>query len=210
MTEKIPETVETHFKYRLHQKMLSVVDRIKDLITDTYDKELSDVVSDQNSKTHPKLYIKDFTDRLDDFDYLNISNNEISIRTPDEDNFNFSGKLRIIEVIMNGLSGTYVEMDDNEFMLVFGKAPVTADIVEDSSDSSRIYLVKYDDVVKSREEALGKKFTVFPFSNTPPINIFEAGDKLLNDNINKWIEESIEEAKSDIIDNVQGSNVNEL
>jgi hypothetical protein len=36
---------------------------------------------------------------------------------------------------------------------------------------------------------------IFPFSNTPPIRIFDAANDYVEDNINDWMKDSIEKFK---------------
>lgn len=197
--------------YKLYQKLTIAVEKIKGIIIDTYDTELTNVVSVQDSKVDPKSYLVEFIDRLDKFDYIHVDKNGVSIDTPDEDNFDFSGRLRIIEVIIHGLSGTYVEMDSNTFISTFDRSPLLIDVDEnDSGGDNKIYLVRYNDAVKSKETESGKKFTKFPFSNMPPVDIFKSGNDFVLKNINKWIDESIEEAQIEFVSNVQRSKLNEL
>ena len=44
------------------------------------------------------------------------------------------------------------------------------------------------------EKAKGKKFVIFPFSNMAPFNLFEEGEVFLNENIGKWVSDSIKTA----------------
>jgi hypothetical protein len=69
----------------------------------------------------------------------------------------------------------------------------------------RIYLVRYTSKIRRSERELNKKFVRYPFSNTPPIKILEEGERFVEDNMNRWIEEALEEAQKEFARKYRGA-----
>lgn len=188
------------FKKRLHDKLEEAVDLIKQMIIDKYSEELIDVVTDPDSKTNPNLYLDEFIDRLDEFEYIEKTSNSFSLLVPDGETFDFSGRLKVLETIINGVSGTYVEVNEDDYVAIFNKRPVNEDPLDEYvPPSERIYLVRYLNNVRKTEQRLNKKFVRYPFSNSPPIKILEVADEFVKDNIDEWIDESREEAMNEFV-----------
>lgn len=181
---------------------------IQNAIIDEYDSELVDVVTDRESKTNPNLYREDFVKRLSNFKYVEDDGVNVSINVPDMNNFDFSGRLRVLQAIMTGLPGLYVEINEDDYMSVFGKKPVNQDPLDANvAPSEIIYLVGYSSKIRQAERDLNKKFVRYPFSNSPPIRIFESGIMYAADNIDTWIQEAIEKANKTFVTNYKGANL---
>lgn len=188
------------FKKKFKLKLEEMVDQIKEVIVDTYDAELVDVVTDRNSRTNPNLYRDDFINRLNEFNYVENLNGSVSLIVPDMENFDFSGRMRVIETIMRGVVGTYVEVDEEEYTKIFSKKPINESPLDEYiPPKERIYLIKYTGKIQRAERDLSKKLVRYPFSNRPPIDILSAADKFVNDNMDRWIEETIEEAQKEFV-----------
>lgn len=188
------------FRKKLHSKLEGAVELIKQMIIDKYSDELIDVVTDPDSKTNPNLYLDEFIDRLDEFEYIEKTSNSFSLLVPDGETFDFSGRLKVLETIINGVSGTYVEVNEDDYVAIFNKRPVNEDPLDEYvPPSERIYLVRYLNNVRKTEQRLNKKFVRYPFSNSPPIKILEVADEFVKDNIDEWIDESREEAMNEFV-----------
>ena len=202
---KVINSVKKVVKHRSISSIENMVPEIKCAIIDKYDEELVDVVASRNSKTNPNLYRDEFIKRLDDFVFIEKGNNSITLVVPDEENFDFSGRLRIIEAIESGLAGTYVEMNEDDYKAVFGKRPVNEDTVDDyTSPEERIYLVRYNSIIKKMEGVLNKKFEIYPFSNTPPISILSAGNEFVKKNIGNRIKKSLDDSIKEAVKKSKG------
>ena len=205
----IKKTINKSFMVLVHKKikdrLIEAVEEIKEIIISEYDDELVGVVTDRNSKTNPNLYRDEFINRLNKFNYLE-DNSSFSIRVPTMANFDFSGRLRVIETIMEGVSGIYVEVNEEDYIKIFGKKPINEEPVDRYvTAKDRIYLERYDTKIRKAEIDLNKKFVRYPFSNSPPIRIFDAGERFVDKNIDNWIEEAINNAQREFVNNYKGA-----
>lgn len=183
-------------KAKLAMKFDSIVEEIKEVIVAEYDEQLTDAVTDRNSKTNPNLYREDFVDRLNEFEYIEKEGESLSIKVPDMETFDFSGRLRVVENIMNGTAGIYVEVNKEDYKAVFGKR----------KDPREEYTtVRYTSNIRKIERELGRKFVRYPFSNTPPFRIFEEGERFVDDNMSRWIEEALDEAQKEFVKKYRGA-----
>lgn len=179
---------------------------IQNVIIEEYDGELVDVVTDRESKTNPNLYREEFINRLSKFDYVDDNGVEISLNIPDMTNFDFSGRLKVLQAIMTGLPGQYVEINEEDYVSIYGKKPISQDPLDDYvPPKERIYLIRYTSKIRQAERDLKKKFVNYPFSNSPPIRIFDAGIMYAEDNIERWIQEAIEKSNKTFVMNYKGA-----
>jgi len=138
--------------------------------------------------------------RVEAFNFIEATNGNVKFTTPDSKNFDFSGSLRVLETILEGVIGVYVEVDEDQYKALYGKKNIPIDPLDASvSSKDRIYLLKYNAFIKSKEKELKTKFVRYPFSNTPPIDIFASVDKYVSNNLSLWISEGIDSAKVDFI-----------
>jgi hypothetical protein len=191
MSDKIAKII----REKLYINFTKAVEQIKRVIISEYD-ELINIVEDPNSKANPALYRDDFIKRLDAFSYIEDAGETVSINVPDMETFDFSGRLKVIEIVMNGISGFYVEMSLEDFKSIFKRVPFTADSsgVEDLANEN-IYLIRYNKNIQNIEKHLKKNFVKYPFSNMPPFDILEKGGTFVESNIGKWIENTLEEVQ---------------
>ncbi len=174
-------------------------EEVKDAIMTAYDSEL--VVRNRKSKTNPLLpvYRDEFVERLDEFEYIKKGlTGDIIFVTPDMDNFDFSGQLRVIEQVLEGTIGIYVEVSAEDYEKMFGKKVVSGDPFDASvSKKEMIYLMRYNARIRAAEiRAFGRRGYLerYPFSNTPPIRILEEGEKVSNNNLDRWVREATRNA----------------
>jgi hypothetical protein len=81
-------------------------------------------------------------------------------------------------------------------MTIFHRSPEELMPVDDEvSSNDHVYLVAYDDVVMEAEHTIGKKFSIFPFSNFPAINLFSNAEEYVSSHIDIWRELAIENSK---------------
>jgi hypothetical protein len=191
------DDIAKNIKEKLHINFTKAVEQIKKVIMVEYD-ELTNAIDDPDSKANPALYRGEFVKRLDNFSYIESSGDTISINIPDMETFDFSGRLKVIEAIMNGVAGNYVEMSIREFKSIFTRKPFTPDSHEsDDLSDEDIYLIRYNKNIHNIEKHLRKKFVVYPFSNMPPFNILDKAETFVENNMGKWIENTLEEVQSD-------------
>lgn len=164
----------------------SLGDKVREVILEDYDLMLNGVANPR-SKIAPEKLMPEFIDRLNDFEFVEKTGDAIKITTPNMENFPFYGKVRPLENILEGLAGKYVEVDGKDYRRASGKLTYRGRHIR----MDVTYLFKYDKEVVEWEHALSKKFDVYPFSNTPPIDIFGRADEFMEDNLDKFIDDVI-------------------
>jgi hypothetical protein len=210
--EQFKLKVKRHFdrllKSSLEKEFLSITEGIQEAIIEKYDEELVDVVTDRDSKTNPNFYRAEFIERLESFEYWKNEGGKLKLVTPDMENFNFSGRLKVIETIMHGVSGVYMEVNEEDYIAIFNKRPINEDPLDEYvPPKERIYLVRYTPKLRKAERDLNKRFVRYPFSNTPPIDIFSAGERFVNENIGGWFKNAIKLAQKEFVNNYKGANL---
>lgn len=179
---------------RLENAIIEVVNYIMEL----YDDQLVSPVTNRSSRANPLYYREEFLERLNDFEYIENFGDVINFVVPSMNNFDFSGRLKIIENIMDGTVGTYIEVDGKQYEILFpNKKPPMVEALDRSVPKSRmIYLVKYNYGIGKRWKTVfpREKMVKFPFSNSPPIRIFEEANTFVDDNLDKWIDEAIDDS----------------
>ena len=200
MSKELMKTAK-NFKKNLAEEIKKAlkpaVEEIKAVIMSTYTTEL--IVSDHNSKTNPQLdvYVTEMIDRLDKFEYIKEdSEGKIAFIIPDMNNFDFSGsKMRVIEQILEGTAGVYVEVSAADYEKMFGKRVFSREPIDAGiSKQEMIYLMRYNNVIRNAEaKTFGKPgyLVRYPFSNTPPISIFDDAEKLAGEKIDGWINKAV-------------------
>lgn len=193
-------------KENLYKKFEEAAQEIQNVILDAYDEQLVDVVTDRESRTNPNFYRDEFQARLEAFNYIDVNGDTLTFNVPDMENFDWSGRMRVIQVILEGVIGEYVEMDEEQYKGIFNKKPVTEQSLDEYvPPKQRIYIIKYNSKIKQSEKDLNTKFARYPFSNTPPIDIMDSlGAEYTEDNINRWIEDALEDAKKQFVNSYRG------
>jgi hypothetical protein len=174
------------------------IPQIKELIMADYNSELVDVVTDRKSKTNPLLYREEFEIALNEFEYIMQNKDYLTLIVPDIENFPWSkGRLRVISNILEGTSGIYVEITEEQYVTMYNKKPLSVEPYDKTVPlKERIYLLRYTPRVQRRErEVFGKQILVrYPFSNAPPISLFEPTVKIVELNFKTWMSDSINKA----------------
>lgn len=179
---------------KLQDKLVFVLEnnaipRIKDIILEDYDFNLNDVANPK-SKLAPDGYVGEFTKRLNSFDYLDKTSKGVKLITPDMENFDFRDGLEVVETVLEGLVGRYIEVEHDDYQRATGRSTYRGKRAE-------VYLIKYNNEVRDWEKDLDKKFEEYAFSNTPPIDIFARAEIFVNENMERWIEEAVEKSQKE-------------
>lgn len=195
-TTRMADKFESMIEQELFETLTANIDIVKEQVIDSYSQSLTNVVADKRSKTRPEYYLDEFMSRLDEFEYVDITNGSVTFRVPDINNFDFSGRLRVIENILEGVVGQYVEVDGDQWQKLFGKKQVSMDPVDSSLPAKeRVYLLKYNSFMKAKEKELNTQFVPYPFSNVGPIDIFRSVNDYVSSQIGSWIDEAVVRAK---------------
>ena len=171
------------------------IPQIKELIMADYDSELVAVVTNRKSKTNPLFYIEEFETALNEFEYIVKNEDYITLVVPDIENFPWSiGRLKVILNILEGSFGVYVEVTEQQYIQMYAKKPLSVEPYDNTVPiKERIYLLRYTAKLRRREkEVFGRQELVrYPFSNSPPIRLFESTVKFVESNFKIWLEESM-------------------
>jgi hypothetical protein len=171
------------------------IPKIKELIMANYDLELVDVVTNRKSKTNPLFYRDEFETVLNEFEYIIKNKDYITLVTPDIENFPWTvGKLKIILNILEGTFGVYVEVTEQQYVQMYSKKPIGVESYDKTVPlKERIYLLKYTSKVRQREkEVFGRlRLVRYPFSNYPPIRLFESTTKFVEESFKTWLRNSM-------------------
>lgn len=173
------------------------IEHIKKVIMNVYDSTTLSTNTSKGSKINLSNIRESFIEALNEFEYIKISKS-VELSVPDMETFNFSknANLKILKTVLEGISGTYVEVTGKDYEGIYGKKVISEESLDESfSPSETIYLLRYTQQVRNAETKLKKKFVLYPFSNLPPIRLFEEGSKFTSNNINYWIKTSIKEAQ---------------
>ena len=190
------KTLEKLLKKELHKKFIEAKEGIIDAVMREYDSSLT--ISDRNSKSNPEFYRDEFEERLENFGYIEESGDTIKFTVPTMENFDFSGRLKVIEQIMEGSAGKYVEVNTEDYEKMFGKKVLSRETLDTSvSKKDLIYLMRYNSKVRNAElTTFGRRnyLVKYPFSNTPPIKILDEAESFIDENMDKWVKEAVNKA----------------
>lgn len=197
---KVASLLEKSSKKRFVKNLMRVAaPQIIDVVMSDYDARLVSAVTDRKSRTRPELYRETFESRLGSFEFIRETEKGIALRTPDMDNFDFSGQLKIVENILNGTAGVYVEVDEEQYIQMYDRQPRRTDLFDqDLPKKQRIYLLRFTMDVRNRLMNNNIDMVRFPFSNTPSIDIFSSADNMVVDNMGEWIDDIITDSIKDL------------
>ena len=169
---------------------------VNDYIMELYDDLLISPVADRNSRANPLYYRDEFVERLNNFERIEVFGDAVNFIVPSMDNFDFSGRLKMTENIMDGTAGVYIEVDGKQYESLFpNKKPPVVEALDRSVPKSRmIYLVKHSYGLEKRWKSIFPKtrMVMFPFSNVPPIRLFEYTNDFVDERLDKWIDEAVD------------------
>ena len=177
------------------------IPRIQGIIMQEYDIELTGRVTDRKSRTNPIYYRDEFEEALLNFEWIERAGGAVKLVTPEINTFDWrQGRLRIIEKILEGLVGRFLEVDGQQYITMYEKPPIGEPFDKTVPRKQRIYTLRATTAVKRRWiQSFPKKPMVdYPFSNQPPVDIFEAANKYVEEEIRGWIDEAIKEANKEI------------
>jgi hypothetical protein len=168
---------------------------VKEIIIEDYELMLNSQVTDARSRTRPDDYFDEFVEQLNEFEYIEEDIDVVSLLVPDMDTFSFSGRLRVIQEILEGTVGSYVEVDLEQLEQIYSRVPTMLDVFDSSvRKKDRIVKLRKTVDVQNRLRANNIPIVDFPFSNTPPLNIFNNAKERVDKEL---LEESIEKALSE-------------
>lgn len=151
-----------------------------------YDEELVGIVTDRRSRTNPVIYREEFQLALENFEYIEMTSGKTTINLPDIETFPWrEGRLSVIENILEGVIGNYIEVDEAQYVAMYQKRPAFDPYDKAVARKQRIYTLKANSAVKRRwQETFPKEQAVrYPFSNMASIDIFSIPNMEFKENL---------------------------
>lgn len=170
------------------------VKEIVDTIEEDYIIMLNSVSAHKNSLTRPILYQDIFMDRLNNFTFLEILNSNIILNVPDMETFNFSGELRVIQTILEGLfPSVYFEIKESDRKRM-GLVKSTIRFIIKGETLYLYDIKKYNNLETLMQNNKVEKIE-YPFSKVGPLDIFTNADDVVNEYMDKWLTTAIKEGQ---------------
>jgi len=191
----IGDTFYTIFKNSLLLVCKQGIEDLVSLLLKTYEEKLVSVMEGATSYFNPVLYKDLFEERLKNYEFIEDGGSYIVINSPDEDTFDMTGELQIIDLVINGLPGEYVEVP-RESLSKMTKTFTTEQLKGVLFYDAEASLVFYSDTIKKYELRNNIRFNTYPFSNMPPIDLFGPGEEFVSTNKGKWVREATTIAKN--------------
>lgn len=198
-TEKLDRLIRDIYIYNLEREYIPT---IQDIILQDYDVELTGRVTDRESKTNPIYYRDEFQEALENFDWIIETRTQTTLEVPETNTFNWNqGRLRIIENIVEGTIGVYAEIDEEQYIAMYDKRPIIQPFDRDVPRKERIYVLKLTGDLRRRWRTAypNRSIVRYPFSNQPPINIFDSANGYVENNVKSWIDDAIRQAQKEIV-----------
>ena len=111
---------------------------------------------------------------------------------------------------MEGVAGKYFELKETDLNLILKMPDVDNKVKRRLRDLPGVYsdntpldrrfrlVPSYGTLLKTAQAVLDKKLVLFPFSNFPPVDLFEPMKDYVDNNINTWISKSIKLATNHV------------
>lgn len=197
--KRVKREVKAFIKEKVKADLEEKIALIKEMILENLS-ELSTYLDGTDSKIDLDYYGDILKERLEDFEYIENSVSSVKLVVPDIDNFNFDN-LEFLEIIMEGLIGTYAEATLYETLELLGNDHGLKPINLLANPNDYIYLIQVDDwLINKEKEVLGYSLVRLPFSNVEPLygQLFGTVLEFVEENITDWINTSIKDGMEKI------------
>lgn len=203
-SKKVSHDLATLIPINLQSVLENEVAGVKKVTLDSYEDNLLGVYIPKNSLSDPEKFYDEFKESVDRFEYIETNNTGgKSFNIPDIDTFDFDNIL-VIKLILEGIAGTYRELPEKDLNTLLNDKGISSLIKRrlralpdlfngTASAKDRFTLVPTRGTfLKNIQAALGKGLVNFPFSNSPPLDIFEPVSSYVKDNIKSWTNKAVE------------------
>lgn len=163
--------------------------KIKKVYLNSFSDTLLSLEIPSDSLANPEFFYEAYSEALDNFTYFTVmSANEIKLRVPDEDNFDYTGRMFFINLLTSGVVGNYLEISSEDYNYLMNSTlsdqlkktlqelPGFLGDVDSENSYLDFYILDMTIGIHTiLQKILKKDLVVFPFSNTPPIDLFTDG-----------------------------------
>lgn len=161
---------------------------VKAIILDNYSNRLIGLVP-KGQMARPEDYFEEFEERLNNFEFTKDAVARVKFIIPDIEKFDFSGDLKFLKHIIEGMVGYYFIISREDYEALGYTPPNFRD---------NFYLVREDDpLMDDILNTFGADYLEpYAFSNSAPIDLFDGVENYAKNNIKAWSMKAIKQAKS--------------
>ena len=187
-------------RLKLYFKLIDNLKAIRSSVMDGF-LLIEDLLEDVETNIDFNIIKEIFLERLMKFEFIPESEdpNRLDVVLPTIDNFDFSD-IEIMEIILNGVVGDFVEANYDEISQLFGN--IHGKLLKvNSVIGDFIYIIPInEDLVLQEKRILGYSLNRFPFSNSPPIykEFFSKSVNFIDDNLSDWVNKIIKTSLRDV------------
>jgi len=201
----IGSTVEQALSNLLKEYIVVIQDKAVEL----YEDMLFGIVDVEGSLAYPENFIDLFITRIEEFEYIN-EDDDFILEIPNNETFDFSGELIILQLIFEGILDDFVELPEVDALYLINESTLSIEEIsaiemlpgntdEDGNIDIQFRLIESSSsIIEVIENILGKKLVEFPFSNSEPILLFEELEDFVKDDLQKKISAEIKRVSENI------------
>lgn len=207
----IPKEITKTVKSTILDDFMKYVDEIKLQATEIYKDLLFGTVYEDDSLSSPENFYELYVERVDNFEYLN-EDTPFTLEIPNNDTFDFSDGLGILQLIVEGVVGDFFELPemllqevysskriDNEDIAYLNNLP--GNISDNVLPELQFRLIPTDDyLVDTIQNIVDRDLVLFPFSNSTPVPIFDELEQFVKDKLDTWISDTISSSLTSFAD----------
>jgi len=205
MYKKVVKKATSNLEDTILMEFKNHIPDIIEKASNIYEDLLLGVTIEKDSLANPEFFYDSYIERITNFPYI-VDTTNVQLNLPNEDTFDFSDDLVILKIITEGVVGNYLELPERDLNIILKSKGIDDKVKRrfrslpgiTSSDlpaSRRFRLLNAkSELAQVAQEILDKKLIFFPFSNTPPLNVFEGIESYVDDNIENWISTGIDKA----------------
>jgi len=182
------QTVKKETRSLVSDLVQTLIKNGKVVYRDAFTELLSEVLIVEGSLANPALYEEAYMSRIDEYPFFVETEEGVTVSGPDIDSFNWEG-LSPIYMAVEGLVGTYYELPETLYSTLSDRNLIPKDRIDDfismpmmTADvvGTNFFLISEEDALMlNRYLSDDDKLVVFPFSDSPGIDILAEGNNRL-------------------------------
>lgn len=195
VAKKLGDDIKTMYEEEVFNTLMAIaVPEIIDAIEEDYELLLNGRPAHRKSLTRPDLYQDLFMERLNNFEFVEVSNGHITLNVPDMESFDFSGELRVVQAELEGLAyATYLEIKETDRR----KMGLPKALIRFRLYGLTLYLYnikKHKDLeIKLKDNKVER--VEYPFSRVGPIDLFARANEIVDEYMDSWLNGAIKEGQ---------------
>jgi len=207
LDNKLGADAKTMYEEEVFNTLMTLaVPEIMDTIEEEDNLSLNGVLAHKNSIARTELYQGLFMERLEEFEFLEVTDGNITLNIPDIETMDFSGDLRILHTILEGVSpSTYLEVNENNRRKMgLAKANLSYRI---KGKTIYLYNLKRHKTLETKMRESKIERVEYPFSRMGPIDIFVKANEVVDEYLSAWLDTAIKEGSVKFTKKYKGKTV---